>query len=272
MKVSVVIPVYNAAKTLHKCLSSILEQSHPNFEIILVDNNSTDKSIELVRSFQDDRIKLIGEKRQGRGAARRAGELIATGDIILMTDADCIIPPTWIAELIEPFTHGAIAVQGITVPYKLNYWTHQLQIEKERIVKERIQDKKAGLLDTANFAIRKNVLEHVGFSNPAVWGANDLELEIRMRKKGYDIHYKRVEVQHHHVHTTKQVAKKFFERGRSSEEVRKMYGLPKKDSFISDMQFLGGVGFLFLRGKKRCWYDLVTGFSWRIGILLERLQ
>ena len=90
LKVSVIVPIYNAMNVLDKTIPSILNQSYKNIEILLVDNNSTDKSFEYIKSLQqkDDRIIALTEKKQGPNNARKTGLLNSTGDYIMFCDAD----------------------------------------------------------------------------------------------------------------------------------------------------------------------------------------
>ncbi len=93
-KVSVIIPIHNSEKTIKQCLTSVLNQTYKNYETIVVDNNSTDNSKSIINSFQNKNkeIKYFFEKRIGRGFARNKGLKEAKGEIIIMTDSDCIVP------------------------------------------------------------------------------------------------------------------------------------------------------------------------------------
>lgn len=90
LKVSVIVPVYNCEKYLHKCLESLITQTYKNIEIICIDDGSTDRSGEMLEFFakKDDRIKVIKQKNKGVSAARNAGLDVATGDYISFVDAD----------------------------------------------------------------------------------------------------------------------------------------------------------------------------------------
>ena len=81
-EVSIIIPVYNGEKTLRQCLSSVLNQTHENYEVIVVDNNSTDRTEELIKEFQDKgrKMEYLFEPQRGRGAARNTGERTAKGN------------------------------------------------------------------------------------------------------------------------------------------------------------------------------------------------
>ena len=88
--VSIVVPVYNAEKRLSVCLESILKQTYSNFELILVNDGSKDKSLSLCKKYeqQDKRIKVIDKKNEGAGEARNAGVDIAQGEYVVFVDSD----------------------------------------------------------------------------------------------------------------------------------------------------------------------------------------
>lgn len=88
--VSVIIPVYNAGKYIEECLDSLLHQTYPDFEIICVDDGSTDRSLEILRGYekQDGRISVLTQKNQYAGVARNAGMERAKGKYLLFLDAD----------------------------------------------------------------------------------------------------------------------------------------------------------------------------------------
>lgn len=89
-KISVIIPVYNSEKFLDACIASIVKQTYQNFEIILVDDGSTDDSPSLCDQYaaQDKRIKVIHQDNQGVSAARNNGLDLATGDLVSFIDSD----------------------------------------------------------------------------------------------------------------------------------------------------------------------------------------
>src|SRR5438309_1400799 len=101
MKVSIVIPVYNEGPALGACLDAIARQTSRPFEVIVVDNNSSDDTVPIARHYGF--VRLIHEKRQGVVHARTAGFNAARGDIIARIDGDTILPENWVASCKEVF-------------------------------------------------------------------------------------------------------------------------------------------------------------------------
>ena len=89
IKVSVIIPVYNAEKYLEKCLDSLLKQTFTDMEVICVDDGSTDASLEILKRFQekDRRIHVLTQENQYAGTARNNGMKIAQGEYLLFLDS-----------------------------------------------------------------------------------------------------------------------------------------------------------------------------------------
>lgn len=91
--ISVIVPIYNGEKYLKECIESIRNQTYPNLEIILINDGSNDKSLEICINYQqkDGRIKIINQRNQGVCKARNAGLKISKGDYITFVDSDDII-------------------------------------------------------------------------------------------------------------------------------------------------------------------------------------
>ena len=88
--ISVIIPCYNAAQYLEKCLDSLIRQSYKNIEVICIDDGSIDRSIEILNKYknEDDRIIIFRKENGGLSSARNAGMEIATGEYIYFLDSD----------------------------------------------------------------------------------------------------------------------------------------------------------------------------------------
>lgn len=101
--VSIVIPVYNAAKFIEECVKSVCSQSYPYIEILLVDDGSTDISGAVCDDFarRDKRIRVIHKKNGGVSSARNVGIEAATGDYLIFVDSDDSIEPSAVEILME---------------------------------------------------------------------------------------------------------------------------------------------------------------------------
>ena len=102
-KVSIIIPVYNVVKYLDKCIESVCAQTEKSIEIILVDDESNDGSIDVCRRWaeKDDRIVLIEQKNAGAGAARNTGLRAAKGEYLLFLDSDDFFEPDMVEEALK---------------------------------------------------------------------------------------------------------------------------------------------------------------------------
>jgi len=95
--VSVIIPNYNYGRFLIEAIESVLAQTYPIREIIVVDDGSTDNSLEILAAYEKDKVKIIRQKNCGVGAARNAGVKASSGDLVAFLDADDI----WFPEKLE---------------------------------------------------------------------------------------------------------------------------------------------------------------------------
>lgn len=88
--ISVIVPVYNVESYLRECVESVLGQSYPHFELLLVDDGSTDRSGEICDEYaaKDNRVKVIHQKNGGQAAARNAGLALVAGDYVYFLDSD----------------------------------------------------------------------------------------------------------------------------------------------------------------------------------------
>ncbi|RYX82911.1 glycosyltransferase family 2 protein, partial [bacterium] len=99
--VSIIIPVYNAALFLAETITSTLKQSYRNFEIILIDDGSSDNSYNIAKQFNDPKITVVKQANKGASAARNHGISLATGDYIQFLDADDFLHPQKIEQQID---------------------------------------------------------------------------------------------------------------------------------------------------------------------------
>lgn len=89
--VSVIVPTYNYGKYISEAVESILNQSHPNHEVLVVDDGSTDNTAEIINSFKSSKVRYIFQENQGANVARNRGLRESGGDYIIFLDADDVL-------------------------------------------------------------------------------------------------------------------------------------------------------------------------------------
>jgi len=109
-KISIVIPVHNAEQTLARCLDSIFALDYKNFEVIVVDDYSTDSSVEIAKRYSC-KILVLPERR-GPAFARDRGSNLADGEIVAFLDSDCIVPEDWLNKINKRLTSDIVGIGG----------------------------------------------------------------------------------------------------------------------------------------------------------------
>ena len=184
MKVSVIIPAYNATKTIDLCLESILKQDFSDYEVIVVDDGSTDDTREKVKKYP---VRLISIPYEGTSVARNTGFRASKGDILIFVDSDCVAKKDLIVKLIEPLKNPKIGVvqawwevanQGRLVPaltYKTyEYFTRNLEYPD--------------FLWSYCFAIRRELVQKVGMFDVGWTRMEDVAFAQKVIKEGYQIY------------------------------------------------------------------------------------
>lgn len=102
-KISIIIPIYNAENTLERCIQRIIEQSYPNWELLLIDDGSVDNSCKICEDacLKDKRITTIHKENGGVSSARNVGIAKASGEWITFCDSDDYVGPHWLQNFIE---------------------------------------------------------------------------------------------------------------------------------------------------------------------------
>ncbi len=105
MRCSVIIPLYNKEAFIEDALRSVFAQQHQNFEVIVIDDGSTDNSYSRVAAIQDNRVRLVQQANAGVSCARNRGIELATGDLICFLDADDWYHPLYLKTIVAMATH-----------------------------------------------------------------------------------------------------------------------------------------------------------------------
>ena len=136
MKISVVIPVFNEEKDIGDCLNSLLDQTYKHIEIIVVDDASTDKTLEVLSEFKikNSEFKILKQNHLGAGHARNLGSKTAKGDILVFVDADMIFDKLFLDMLTKPIREGKMIGTFSKEEYVLNrdnVWSKCWNINKD---------------------------------------------------------------------------------------------------------------------------------------------
>ncbi len=116
--VSVVICAYNAERTMSPCLESLRALEYPNFEVVIVDDGSRDRTAEIAKDFPE--FRLIRQPNKGLSVARNVGMHAARGEIIAYTDSDCVVDPHWLTLMV-----GAMIEKNFVACGGPNYAPHE---------------------------------------------------------------------------------------------------------------------------------------------------
>jgi len=217
MKVSVIVPAYNARKTIGQCIEALLSQKYQreNYEVIVIDDGSADGTADAVKAYP---VKYMYQRNQGPATARNAGVREAQGEIILFTDSDCVPSDNWIAEMIKPFEDKeVVAVKGGYKTRQKSMVARFAQIEFEERFEMLKKAESIDMVDTYSAGYRKEIFLQMGGFDPYFPVANneDTELSYRMSKLGYKMVFNPNAVVYHlnHPNTIRRYSRLKFWRG-----------------------------------------------------------
>lgn len=221
MKISVIIPCYNAADTVGDQIQAILAQETEfPFEVIVVNNNSTDRSKEVVSSFVDrsPQIKLVDAlEKQGPGYTRNMGARVASGDVFVFCDADDLVTDGWLQTLVSGLEEGDLAIGRISHK-KLNKhsWLEAFDIDSDDYQDEDIkeEDHRASfppylmMVRGWGFAIKRPVFEQVGGFDEELMAAEDLDFGFKAQLAGAKVKFLPDALLHYRMRSTPEAMKK----------------------------------------------------------------
>ena len=252
LSLSIVIPVYNEENYIIPCLDAILLQSVVPDEIIVVDNNSTDNSVQIVQKYPQ--VTLLSETQMGVQAARNTGFDAAKSDIIARIDADTVLPTDWVQKAKDDFRSSSVsAVTGPVSYYDmplpwLNYWL-------DHLTRKMLQkfSPSCPFLFGSNMAIRRSVWLVVKSSLCQKKDVHeDLDLAVHLKQLNQRIIYDKK------LHAGASARRYddswtgFMKYGRMFRESYSSHGI---DSFAPRLvTFFYTLGYIFMRSSRRL-YD-----------------
>lgn len=187
LKASVIIPAYNAEKTISECLSALKKQTARPHEVIVVDDGSGDGTACVSRKLG---ARVIVQKNAGPATARNRGAKEAKGDILLFTDADCVPDRGWVKNMLEPFKDRSVSgVQGVYRTRQKSIVARFVQAEIEDRYRKMSQKPKDGIdfMGTYSAGYRRKVFQEFGGFDEGFPKASgeDPELSFRMASRGH---------------------------------------------------------------------------------------
>jgi glycosyltransferase involved in cell wall biosynthesis len=176
--VSVVMIIRNVEKYIANCILSILDQTYDNFEIVVIDDLSSDYTKKIIDEFDDKRIRYVrNEKWLGISKSRNRGVKYAVGRYIFFTDGDCMVSQNWIEEGLKCLKDpDCVGVEGkiyyVSEDYEPTFSDHVME------------NRYGGRFMTGNMAYKKRVIETVGGFDEKLTYFEDRDIALRAIKHG----------------------------------------------------------------------------------------
>jgi cellulose synthase/poly-beta-1,6-N-acetylglucosamine synthase-like glycosyltransferase len=279
--VSVIVPVRDGESTIAGCLDAILAAGYPadRREVLVVDNGSTDDTAALITARP---VTYLHEPRPGVSNARNRGIAESTGDILAFVDADCLVEPQWLTELVRPFEDpevGAVAgdLQHVPPSTPAERQAARLLGNWQRFA----FNSDPAYPITANAAYRREVIDRIGPFDPHMTRAQDVELGLRFQERsGRRLAYAEQATARHRNRSTqlgffRQQLGWAYGAGLVGAKFEAMGGHPVKPPRIREISRTArGLGIVLTakargRGETRwiedAWFDLMRQVAWWVG-------
>ena len=192
MTVTIVLPAYNASEYLTETINSVLSQTYADFELLVIDDGSTDNTRDIVNDFcqRDSRIRLISQKNQGVSVARNNGIKMARGEYIAFLDSDDLWVPDKLAKHVEHLTaNPKLGLSFARVEFITFDGKSTGKYSNPRMVDISAKDlyEENAAVTPSNAVISRAALEQVGGFDGELSGAADAELFLRLKCHGWEV-------------------------------------------------------------------------------------
>lgn len=184
-EVSIIIPAYNSAAFIGEALQSVLNQDFNDYEVIVVDDGSTDETAEVVAKFSDHRILYIYQSNEGSASARNHGLRLARGDLIAFLDADDIWRPGYLSYMVE-YLHTHSEADGVYCGYRYMKadGTPLPEIVNRVVPPEQLYNTllEGNFLSTCTLVVRQSCFNNVGYFDVNLRQAMDYDMWLRLSR------------------------------------------------------------------------------------------
>jgi poly-beta-1,6 N-acetyl-D-glucosamine synthase len=265
-KISILVPAFNEEKTIKNCIKSLQKLDYPNFEIIIIDDGSSDNTFEVASQFKS--VKVLQQKNQGKPNALNNGILHSSGEIILTVDADTELERLALKSIANRFTNNN----------KLGAVAGNVKVKKESTLLNTIQSaeyatginlvrKGQSVLGSVMVvpgpvaALKKEAVEKIGYFSDDTF-AEDFDITAKILKTGYKIEYEEKSLAY--TDTPKNIEDLIKQRRRWYRGMLQVLDKHK------DMYFNRKYGVAGLFGIPNLWFDTVAPFL-NIGFLFVTL-
>jgi glycosyltransferase involved in cell wall biosynthesis len=187
-RVSVVVASYNGGRTLPACLDSLTHLNYPNYEVILVDDGSTDDTLKIAAHYPS--VRTIHHENRGLSAARNTGINAATGEIVAFTDSDCRVDEDWLYYVVgDLLKTDACAIGGHNFPPPEDDWIAAcVAVSPGGPAHVMLDDRTAEHIPGCNMAFWKWALDEIhGFDSVYRAAGDDVDVCWRLLQRGYQI-------------------------------------------------------------------------------------
>lgn len=240
-RISVIVCTFNGSVTLRECLASLDALNYPDFEVLVIDDGSTDTTAEIAQSF--GRVHYHHQPHAGLSVARNLGAKLATGSILAYTDDDCIAHTDWLLHLSHAFAEEiVVAAGGPNIPPSppRNRIERVVAVAPGSPAHVLLNDTEAEHLPGCNLAIRKDALNRIdGFRAEFMAAGDDVDVCWRLREHGVLRFVPGAMVWHHRRFTVRAYLKQQFGYGHAEALLMKAH--PARFGPLGGARWRGGI-------------------------------